>query len=334
MRLWLIAKIALHPLRYAQQRIDTWVMARVKRQPGPIDIPRHRVYILPTRFGYGFAIMLLVMLLGAMNYSNSMAFLLTFLLSGLGMICMHHTHANLVNLQLRAGVARPVFAGETAHAEVHIDNPSAQMRLSIGLSWPRQDASATTTADVPAQDGALLRLPQPAAKRGWLRAGVFSVSTDYPLGLFHAWTWAELDTTTLVFPAPAPPGLVPPGSAGQGSLEASHRIGQDEFSGLRSYQRGDTARAIHWKSLPKSPQLMVKQFQETLDQDLWLDWSLLPQLDREARLSQLTRWVLDAEALQRRYGLRLPGTVIAPGHGEAHAYQCLKALALFEADAA
>src|SRR3546814_7581828 len=61
----------------------------------------------------------------------------------------------------------------------------------------------------------------------------------------------------------AVPGPVPPGSAGQGSLEASNRVGQDEFSGLRSYQRGDTARAIHWKSLPKSPQPMVKQFQRS-----------------------------------------------------------------------
>ncbi|MFT4045187.1 MAG: DUF58 domain-containing protein [Solimonas sp.] len=291
-----------------------------------------RVYIVPTRFGYGFALMLLVMLLGAMNYSNSMAFLLTFLLAGIGLLCMHHTHANLVNLRLRSGVARPVFAGETAHVEVRIDNPSAQTRLSIGLSWPRQDATATTIADVPAQDSVVLRLPQPATRRGWLRAGVFSVATEYPLGLFHAWTWTELDAATLVFPAPAAPGLAPPGSAGQGSLEAGHRIGQDEFSGLRGYQRGDTERAIHWKSLPKSPQPMVKQFHETLDQDLWLDWNSLPRLDREARLSQLTRWVLDADALQRRYGLRIPGTRIAPGQGDAHRYQCLKALALFGLD--
>lgn len=331
MRVWLLAKILLHPFRYVQARIDAWVMARVKRQPGPIAIPRGRVYILPTRFGYGFALMLLVMLLGAMNYSNSMAFLLTFLLAGLGLLCMHHTHANLANLQLRAGVARPVFAGETAHVEIRVDNPSRETRLSIGLSWPREAVASTATTDVAALESELLSLPQPAAQRGWLRAGVFSVSTEYPLGLFHAWTWAELDVATLVFPRPAPPGLVPPGSAGHGSLEASSRAGQDEFSGLRGYQRGDTARAIHWKSLPKSLQPLVKQFQETLDQDLWLEWNALPQLDAEARLSQLTRWVLDADTLQRRYGLRLPGTTIAPGQGEAHRYQCLKALALFEA---
>src|SRR3546814_86365 len=247
MRLWLIAKMLLHPLRTVQQRIDAWVMARVKRQPGPIAIPRNRVYIVPTRFGYVFALMLLVMLLGAMNYSNSMAFMLTFLLAGLGLLCMHHTHANLANLQLRAGTMQPVFAGETAHVEIRIDNPSAQTRLSIGLSWPRADINMTATADVLALQSEQRSLALPATRRGWLRAGVFSVSTEYPLGLFHAWTWAELDITTLVFPQPAVPGPVPPGSAGQGSLEASNRVGQDEFSGLRSYQRGDTARAIHWK---------------------------------------------------------------------------------------
>jgi len=73
MRIWLLLKILLHPIRWAQDRIDAWVLARVKRQPGPVAVPRHRVYILPTRFGYAFAFLLLCMLMGAINYSNSMA---------------------------------------------------------------------------------------------------------------------------------------------------------------------------------------------------------------------------------------------------------------------
>ncbi|HEY0975193.1 MAG TPA: DUF58 domain-containing protein [Solimonas sp.] len=329
MRVWLIFKILLHPLRWAQDRIDAWVMARVKRQSGPIAINRRRVYILPTRFGYGFALMLLIMLLGAMNYSNSMAFMLTFLLGGLGLVCMHHTHANLVNLQLRMGITRPVFAGEPAHFEVLIDNPSARTRLSLGLAWPKREAEAQI-ADVAAVSTGRLHLRSPAEQRGWLSAGVFSVHTEYPLGLFHAWTWAELDMRCLVFPRPAAPGLPPPGAAGHGGYASSARSGQDEFAGLRSYQYGDTPRSIHWKSLPKSGTLMVKQFAETLEQELWLDWQALPHLDTEARLSQLTRWVLDAELEQRSYGLRLPRTTVPPGHGEAHQFQCLKALALFE----
>jgi uncharacterized protein (DUF58 family) len=62
---------------------------------------------------------------------------------------------------------------------------------------------------------------------------------------------------------------------------------------------------------------------------LWLEWDTLRELDVEARLSRLARWVVDAEAARLTYGLRLPGASIAPGQGPAHRHQCLRALALY-----
>ncbi|MGH8443289.1 MAG: DUF58 domain-containing protein, partial [Nevskiaceae bacterium] len=198
MRLWLLLKILLHPIRWAQERIDAWVMARVKRQPGPVPVPRHRVYILPTRFGYGFAFLSMVMLLAAMNYSNNMAFALTFLLIGLGLVAMHHTHGNLVNVEVRSGPVEPVFAGEVAHFEVHVHNPARRQRYSVSVGWPR--ATVATTADVASETFAALKLPVTAERRGWLPARVFAVSTEFPLGMFHAWTWLELEMSCLVYP--------------------------------------------------------------------------------------------------------------------------------------
>lgn len=328
MRPWLLLKIVLHPLRWAQERIDAWVLRRVEKQPGPISVRRNRIYIVPTRFGWGFAIMCMVMLLGAMNYSNSMAFALTFLLFGLGLVCMHHTHANLVHVALRAGRAKPVYAGELAHFEVFIDNPGSRIRYALSAAWAREPAG-DPGCDVPALGFNAVSLARETQHRGWLEAGIFAISTEFPLGLFYAWTWAQLDTRCLVFPHPAPPGLPPPQSAGSGGTAGASRSGQDEFAGLRSYQRGDALRGIHWKSLPKSGSLMVKQFSETVAQALWLSWDAAPGTNVEQRLSQLTRWVLDAETEGRSYGLRLPGTNIPPGHGEAHRFECLKALALF-----
>jgi len=328
MRIWLLLKILLHPIRYAQDRIDAWVMARVKRQPGPVPVPRNRVYILPTRFGYAFAALTLVMLLAAMNYSNSMAFALTFLLIGLGLVAMNHTHANLVNLEVRPGPVAPVFAGEVAHFEVHVHNPARKQRYSVSVGWPRAPVAAS--ADVAAENTVALKLPLPAPRRGWLPARVFAVSTEFPLGMFHAWTWLELDMSCLVYPAPAPPGREPPPARGVGGQLAGTRPGLDEFAGLRNYQRGDTPRAIHWKSFPKLRQPMVKQFQETMDREFWLDWDELPGLDVEARLSQLARWVIEAEGRHLSYGLRLPGTRIAPSRGATHQHACLKALALHD----
>ncbi len=329
MRVWLIFKILLHPIRYAQQRIDEWVMARVKRQPGPVQIGRRRVYIVPTRYGYAFGMLLIVMLMGAMNYSNSLAFALTFLLAGLGLVCMHHTHGNLVNMVVHGSRLEPVFAGEEAHFEFQLENPTKRSRYSLILSWARATLGAPG-ADVTPDAPVRVSIPMPAKQRGWLRGGVFSVATEFPLGLFHAWTWMELDMACLVYPRPSQPGRQPPAARGIGNRADRALGGHDEFVGLRNYQRGDAIRSIHWKSLPKIGQPMVKQFADTLGDELWLDWDSLGGLDAEQRLSQLTRWVLDCDGGQRRYGLRIPGLEIPPDLGPLHQGVCLRALALFE----
>ena len=53
-----------------------------------------RVYIMPSRAGYGFAALILLMLLGAINYNNSLGHLLSFLLVGVGHVVMHHSYRN------------------------------------------------------------------------------------------------------------------------------------------------------------------------------------------------------------------------------------------------
>ena len=59
------------------------------------------------------------------------------------------------------------------------------------------------------------------------------------------------------------------------------------------------------------------------------DFAQLRSLDEEARLSQLARWVVDAEAHGERYGLTLPGMQLGPDRGPEHRHRCLAALALF-----
>jgi uncharacterized protein (DUF58 family) len=324
------ALILTQPFKSMRRRIDRWIFTRLKRVPGPVEISRRRVYILPTRYGYGFGLLLLVMLLGSMNYSNSMAFALTFLLAGLGLVSMHHTHANLVNIVVRGGRVQAAFAGDTARFVLELENPAAPPRYALRAGWSDQTPLGST--DLAGQQGGTLTLTLPAARRGWLPAPRFSVLTEFPLGLFHAWTWIELDMACLVYPRPAPKGERPPATSGGTGPRAGMRQGQEEFAGLRSYQRGDAMRSIHWKSMSKLQTPQVKLFAETLEKELWLDWSSMPPAwDAERRLSQMARWVLDAESDGRSYGLRLPEFSQAPGRGELHRHECLKALALYEA---
>ncbi len=320
--------ILTQPFGALRRRINAWIMARTHRVPAPVSISRRRVYILPTRYGYAFAFMLLSMLLGAMNYSNSMAFALTFLLTGLGLIGMHHTHGNLVNLRVVGMRALPVFAGDTARFEIEFENPSPRARWNIAAGWPEHELC--DGIDLPTLEREHVALLLPASHRGWLPAPRFTVATEFPLGLFHAWTWIEIDSACLVYPRPATSGVAPQAASHTAGTRTGLRAGNDEFAGLRSYQRGDSASRIHWKSVPRLSTPQVKHFADSVDPELWLDWDALPPtLDVEQRLSLLTHWVLEAERTGRRYGLRIPGSARDPAHGEAHRLECLRTLALF-----
>lgn len=321
------ASTIYRPRRWWQRRLETWVQARTPRWTGPWAVARNRIYILPTRFGFAYAGLLAVMLLGAINYSNSMAFAATFLLAGLGLVAMHQTHANLLNLRVSAAGSESAFAGGRVRFRLRTDNPTARTRYGLYWSW-RAEGQAPEI-DVPALGSTVTTLELPAPRRGWLPAPRMTLTTHFPLDLFRAWTWIELDQRGLVYPAPAPPGRRPPESMGNGGRVTPSRSGDEEFSGLRDYRPGDHLSSIHWKSLPKLQRPQVKQFSETLAQTLWLDWDALGGLNVERRLSQLTRWVLEAESVGTAYGLRLPEIDILPAHGAAQCQRCLEALALF-----
>jgi uncharacterized protein (DUF58 family) len=85
-----------------------------------------------------------------------------------------------------------------------------------------------------------------------------------------------------------------------------------------------------WKILARGREAAVRHYTSAAAAPEWLDWALLEGVEPEDRLSQLCRWVLDADAAQRAYGLRLPDVEIAPAFGTAHRLACLRALATFE----
>jgi uncharacterized protein (DUF58 family) len=318
-------------LQALRQRIDQWVAARVKRQSVPVSIDRRRVYIVPTRFGYGYALMVLVMLLGAMNYSNSMAYALCFLLIGLGLLAMHYTHGNLVNVVVKVGKpAEAVFVGQSASFRVILDNPSPHGRYTLGLGWPHLPPESQL--DVPAQAQVEGVLSLPASQRGWLEAPRFAVATEFPLSLFHAWTWIELDQRALVYPAPSDHAPPLPAALGEGSGDSSNQAGSEEFDYLRDYRLGDSPQRIHWKSVARGQGLSSKQFSQSQSrQQCWLDVRHAPAHDLESRLSIVTRWVLEAEQNHHAYGLWLPhGFSLPASHGEAHLQACLTRLALYD----
>ncbi|MDE2090753.1 MAG: DUF58 domain-containing protein [Gammaproteobacteria bacterium] len=313
---------------YINQRAQVWARRRQGPDGDAVTLDRRRVYILPTRQGiiYGFTVM--VMLLGSMNYSNSMGFMLTFVLIGLGFVAMYSCHANLTGLEIGAGRTLPVFMGETARFQLHITNPGRNTRIAISLSVDVSDM--LVTGDVAAAVHGSVSVPVDTHTRGWLKLGRLVVETTYPFGLCRAWSWVYMDLRVLVYPKPAesaPP--LPQATEGRGGGPQTD-VGEEDFSGLRNYRPGDSPRHIAWKSSAREQKLLTKQFSGSGQENRWLDWDTLTGLDGEARLSVLCRWVLQAHAENLVYGLRLPGSSIPISGGEAHRDDCLAALALFD----
>ncbi len=310
--------------------LDHWLFQLRGPQRGIIVLVQRRVFILPTREGIVFAAILILMLIGSINYSLSLGFVLTFLLAAMGVNAMIHTFRNLANVRVSAARTHPVFAGEKAQFNICIDNPGQTARYSIGLTRDKRDA---TYFDVPGQRMAFAGIGVPAVRRGILRPGRLTLFTRYPFGLYYAWAYLELDMQCIVYPRPASPGLPLPAAESHAGEGARSGQGQEDFAGLRQYHPGDSPRHIAWKAAARDQGLLTKQFSGRADTELWLDWRQLPaHLDVEEKLSRLTRSVLDAHARGMAFGLRLPGKNIALARGDAQRERCLEALALFDTE--
>ncbi len=288
----------------------------------PVRIDSRHIYILPTSYGWLFGILLVLMLVASLNYDNNPAYLLTFLLFGLGSNAMFFTWRNLHGLQVRLQASRPVFAGDPAQLLI---TPAGEIRPALAFTMQEQ---ATVSDIAQVLDPVVLELP--TTRRGWLEPGELTVSTRYPLGLFRAWTLIDIDTPILVYPQPSEAKDLPNilHSTQQGS--AREQSGEEDFFGLRSFRPGDPLSRVDWKGLARERELMTKQFSHPAqDKPFVIDWQLFAPRDTETRLSMMTRLVIDAEQAAQVYGLSLPGHTIECGRGERHFHRCLKALAIF-----
>ncbi|MFN7088094.1 MAG: DUF58 domain-containing protein [Burkholderiales bacterium] len=311
-----------------KNRFRDWIFRPHGAESGAVVLGQRRVFIVPTRQGVAFAVVLVLLLTGSINYNLSLGYVLTFLLAAMGIVAMLHTFRNLGGLRLSAARASPVFAGEHARFTICIDNPGATDRYRIGLT---RDHQGTAYTDVPARRSALLDITVAAPRRGLLRPGKLTLFTRYPLGLYHAWAYFEPDVQCTVYPRPAPAGLALPAPENVAGPHAGRGAGREDFAGLRPYHAGDSPRHIAWKAAARGQGLLTKQFGGRGVSEVWLAWESLPaRMGFEEKLSHLARWVLDAHASGMPFGLRLPGKTIAIAGGDAQRGRCLEALARFE----
>jgi uncharacterized protein (DUF58 family) len=305
----------------AERRLPSLTRMR-QREPLPIVLHRRRIYIVPTGFGLGFAILLAVMLVGSLNYANNAALALTCLLgaSSAGSMLSAFRVLNGLSLgSLRAGnavagtplpVSFEMSGGARLRPGVHLDASGHPIQLVV----PRQGI-ATVAFDLPTE------------YRGWQPLPRMRIHSTWPLGMFRAWSWLNPDQSVLVYPRPeafGPPPHEPRSDADRGRPRHG-----DELAALRDYRPGDPLRQIAWKLSARHHDLLVKDLEQPSPKRDWrLDWKSMHGIDDETRISRLARWIDEAHGEGRRWSLQLPDRYFDIAQGDEHYHRCMTALAL------
>lgn len=294
------------------------------------NLARRRIFILPTAAGLLFAVTLMVMLLGAINYDNSMAYALTFLIGSLMPIVILHTYHNMARLELAAAPPAAVFAGERLRFPLTLDNRGQAAKYAIDVR--RLTSKESLNTDVAADSLHTAYLPIATSHRGEVELGRIRIGTSFPLGLFRAWTHFPTNCNGIVYPVPEGRLPLPQPTEFQGQDSAGQMSGSDDFVGFRGYHPGDPIRSIDWKAVARGQDLLIKRFSGNGSRQLDLNWDYTRTLGgTEARLSQLCQWLLEAERLGFRYRLTLPGLETPLDNGPDHRHHCLLALTRFQA---
>lgn len=309
-----------------RQMLRNWALKRQGPDVLPLRLKAGRIYILPTRLGWTFGGLVVVTFIAGMNYGNGLAMLFSFWLAGFALVAMVQTQRGLAGARLESATATPAFAGDAIQMQLRLAGraPPADLQLS-------DEPNGTGTPVPVAASTDMLQTRLPAHRRGIWRAPALQLSTTAPFGLFRTWTWLSLNVTTLVYPMPV--GSLPiPETSGDESGTSRIAKGQDELAWLRDFREGDSPRQVAWKAWARGAPLLVREYQGTGNVQRDFDYSALPGLGMEERLSQLTRWVIDASARGERWVLRLPDAAPLSGGDKDHLATCLQRLAVFGLD--
>ena len=301
----------------------------------PLDI--RRVYILPTRHGLLLLGLLIIILLGATNYDNALAYLLCFLLGGVFLVGMIHTYHNLAGLALQAVQVDPVYAGSPAVFALtltdDVSRPRVQLRLAHHPRRRRGEPRATTVAAATFdlhESPAVVALSLPTTQRGQLPLERVEISSAFPLGLLRAWAYFDTRAAGIVYPRAAGQLPLPFNAAAHAEHVHGTLSGLDDFADLARYRSGDSLGAIHWPIYARNAELMVKRFHSGAG-ELDLNWDATRTLgEDETRLAQLAQWILNAERLRVPYALTLRDRIIPASVGALQLARAMTALALFE----
>lgn len=291
-----------------------------------ITLTQRRIFIFPSKVGWLFLLMLALLFVTGINYQNNLILTVGFILISVFLTTIIATYQNVSGVMIKASASDAVYLGDTVYLPITLINNHKSSRAGFCIGFIKNELQMIDVLE----HQHYLKLPYIPEKRGVLKVPRIKFYSVFPLGVFTCWSWLRLDFKGLVYPTPIDmPFRRSTESGYEDEGQNLAQKGNDEYQGLKKYQKGDSLKRVAWKQFAKNKQLMTKEYEDVKGNDRMLDWHSLAGFDTEERLQILCGWILKASEQNSEFGLILPGITIALAEGDKHKEACLKALALY-----
>ncbi len=312
-------------MRFWQRRWRVWMDRRLAVAT-EITLDQRRIFIMPTRQGVLFAMMIAALFVGGINFANNLMLGLAFWLGSLYVVLILHTYRNLAGVWIRG--ERPESGqqggrvGWTCCVGDAAGRPHHALQLDQGdLSW---------SVDLPV--GASKEYHQSICppRRGLVQPARLRVRSHWPFGLVQAWSWVRLDVRIPVWPRPLPGAPDPLWTQAHHEAASSlQRAGHEDFQGLAAWREGESFSQVAWKQVARTGQWLRQERSEPLAAGvIRIRFEDDPDPDQERVLARMCARVMQQVGT---YSLELPGLALGPARGEEHQHRCLLALANWRA---
>ena len=344
----IFSSIILALKAFLQKRFNAWLTRRIP-QDSQQQINHRNIFIIPTRFGAGFVLFMLLLFLLGTNYQNNVIILISYLLVSFFIVVLHHSFFNLSGLRFKATSSIQGFVDSQQHFPLVVTSNKARFNISFSFAQPivlteqQLDKQVTENnfAQITLQQLVVgenkIRVPYLVCQRGQYALGRVLIVSEFGFGLFRTWTRLDFAQQVTAYPKPVSYAWSDSqqnvaGDEVKNSIESyqdSFQPGQDEFHQLQHYQLGEPLSRVAWKHVARGQGWLTKKYQQALSGKLQLDFEYLPAGTLEQRLSWLSYAIKDCSDKQIAFSLKLPNQMIKYDNSSQHTLKCLAALARY-----
>ena len=245
---------------------------------------------------FGYALIVVIIIVGAMIREINLLIILSGLMVGPLLVSWQVVRMTLYRLECKRRLPDMAYPGELIAVGIEVNNPRKRLD-SWGLvikdqfvrrppdgvtSKPKTTAATAFLSTVKTSSSETTSYRGRLWQRGRYQVGPLQISTRVPIGLIRGTiTVPNSKEQLLVYPRLGVvtnqwKELVKVDQMGQRTSKRNQGQLEGDFYGLRGWRSGDSQRWIHWRSTAKRNEIVVKQFEQSLNQNfvLLLDLSL------------------------------------------------------------